>query len=832
MDDFAQPLVLFTLILIATLSTGYLIADVPIVSSSLSDLYGNALLLSSIVGACASMSGLLICRRATCRRFLLILLAFFTGAFLLARDLHKDASSDVLADILGEDRLEAVVEGQVVTAPIPYEAGWAFEIRATHLDDKALHAENPPRLRIFYPIAIIKEHETYDQPVEPPLLPLPGDTVEGFMRLERFALADLPADISMRQLMENRGLAARANAREVLLVSTPARLSLRHQLERRLAARRIHLEREIGTRLPADQAAVATGMLTASRGLITPEFRHPFDLTGTSHLLAISGLHLTVLAGILWVVLGWLIGRIPWLMIRFGKKRVCGPAVVLLLSTYVLMIGAPVSAQRALVMLTIAICGYTTLRPFCGLHAISLAALFLTFLQPTILFELGFQLSFLATAGIILFMRNRPSWLRSPEPGMPEDTRTIALARRFANFVGISFAATLSTWPAIVIITGELPVAGLWLNVLVVPIFSVVIFPIMTASALLLPVVPEVAEPFLYASSLCITLMQQGLDIAAYWPGSTIRIGNPSVLSWMAGTLSILLLILGGLSRRAFLLAMTTAFIACLSFWCGKPANLPPMTRVHFIPVGQGDSTLVEFPDGTTMLIDAGGTQMGADPGLHRVLPYLKYLGIRHLDYVVLTHADQDHMGGLPALIRPFRPRYFIFDAEETSAHLAQISAKMQKYGATLLPISHSLELPLADTTVRVIRPIYEERGSTNNMSLVTSFQYAGAAVLLPGDIEEPGETWLLENQLLQRHTIVKLPHHGSKTSSTLPFLQELQPRIAIAPVGRHNQFGHPHPDIVQRYLKLGASIYRTDHNGLITLEITNNGEITVRTMR
>src|SRR5690606_14110025 len=103
MDNFAQPLVLFTLILIATLSTGYLFADVPIVSSSLSDLYGNALLLSSIVGACASMSGLLICRQATCRRFLLILLAFFTGAFLLARDLHQDASSDALADILGEE---------------------------------------------------------------------------------------------------------------------------------------------------------------------------------------------------------------------------------------------------------------------------------------------------------------------------------------------------------------------------------------------------------------------------------------------------------------------------------------------------------------------------------------------------------------------------------------------------------------------------------------------------------------------------------------------------------------------------------------------------------
>lgn len=828
MSAFTRPLVFFILSLISTLVISYSLTDLPLTPSYHSERLMFGLWLTSIPGCLASLTAILRARfidRRYAPPIFIVLLAFFSGICLFANDARRTLNTGPLAELIGENRIEAVVQGQVVSAPIPYESGWAFEIIATHIDDVVLTDTNSSHLRVFYPLSAIQD---YDPEA---LLPLPGDHIEGYLRLERFAPADLPGDISMRTFMENRGIAARANAREALIVTTPPNIRLLHTFQRRLAARRIHLEYQIGLRLPPEQAAVAMGMLTASRGLISPEFRQPFDLTGTSHLLAISGLHLAVLASILWLILGQIINRIPWLLLRFGKKRVCGPLVVLMLFAYVIMIGAPVSAQRALLMLSVAILAYTTLRSFCAVHAISLAALLLILTQPTILFELGFQLSFLATAGIILFMRARPSWMLPPEFGLQEESKTRQLIRRAANFIGISCAATLATWPAIVIISGELPVAGLWLNLLVVPAFSIAIFPAMAVAAVFLQILPSFAQPILELATLAIIYMQHGLDIAAYLPGSTIRVGDPPFLSWLLGTLSIIWLILGGLSRRTILLASIAALLACIP-WISQQILAQRSTRIHFIPVGQGDSTFVQFPDGTNLLVDAGGTQMGQDPGLHRVLPYLKSLGIRHLDYVIVSHAHLDHLGGFNALVRPFRPRHFIYDSGENSPSLAKITTQMQQFGSELVPVDNFVNIQLNETVLNIVRPGGEVRGSTNDTSLVVSFQVASASVLLPGDIEEASETWLLENKLLQPHTIIKLPHHGSKTSSTQPFVDALQPRIAIVPVGKHNHFGHPHSKVLDRYIASGATTFRTDKNGLIVLDITREGEITIRTMR
>ncbi len=829
MNALTRPLVFFTLSLISTLAIAYSITDLPLVASHHADTLINGLRLASIPGALASLTAILRARFITNRfapPIFLLLLAFFLAIFLFANDARRTLNTGLLTNLIAEDRLEAVLKAQVVSAPIPYESGWAFEVIATHIDDITLTQPHTSHLRIFYPISSIQDYDLLTT------LPLPGDHIEGYVRLERFAPADLPGDISMRTFMENRGIAARANAREALLVTTPNHISLQHKIQRRLANRRIHLEYQVGLRLPPEQAALAMGMLTASRGLITPEFRLPFDLTGTSHLLAISGLHMAVLASILWLILGQIINQIPWLLLRFGKKRVCGPIVVLMLFAYVIMIGAPVSAQRALLMLSVAILAFTTLRSFCSVHAIALAALLLIFTQPTILFELGFQLSFLATAGIVLFMRARPMWMLPPEPGIQKESKTRNRARRIINFIGISCAATLSTWPAIVVLSGELPIAGLWLNLIVVPIFSIAIFPVMAVAAILLPILPSLAQPALELATMSIIYMQRALDIAAYLPGSTLRVGTPNPLSWLFGTLSTLWLVLGGLTRRSLVFATITAVLAFSLPWFSHKFFAQRSTRIHFIPVGQGDSTFIEFPDGTNLLVDAGGTRMGQDPGLHRVLPYLKSLGIRRIDYVIVSHAHLDHFGGLPALVRPFRPRHFIYDAAESSPTLIQLVKNMQNAGSELIPIDNTANIKLEKTVLKIIRPGGDVRGSTNDMSLVVSVKLANASVLLPGDIEEASEAWLVANNLLQPHTIIKLPHHGSKTSSTQPFVDALQPKIAIIPVGKHNHFGHPSAKVLDRYTASGATTFRTDQNGLIVLDISPNGEINVRTMR
>ncbi|MBA2662377.1 MAG: DNA internalization-related competence protein ComEC/Rec2 [Bradymonadaceae bacterium] len=814
MDALARPLVLFTLLLIATLSSGFALGPTNPAA---------ALPAGSGLIAVIALVGRRLPASLAHSRLAAGALAFFAGALLLAGDAARAPEHGQLAKRVGDERIEAVIEGRVSSAPVPNSAGWAFELTLSRLDDTRLDDPRTSRVGVFYPLS------ASDSAPEA-ALPLPGDIVRGYVRLERYAPADFPHETSLRRFMENRGLAARANAREPMEILS-ARSAIDEHALAWLAARRIALERELGCRLQAEQSAVAMGMLTASRGLILPAFRLPFDATGTSHLLAISGLHLGVLAAILWFVLGWLIGRSAGLLLRFGKRRVCGPAVVLVLGVYVVAIGAPVSAQRALAMLSVGILAYTALRPFCSIHALCAAALALIVTQPTVIFELGFQLSFLATGGILLFMRARPVWLRAPEFAPSEESRRRRYLRRIATFVGISLAASLSTWPAIVLVTGELPLAGLWLNLIVVPLVSTVLFPAMVAGALLMPICAPLATILLELSSGGIVLIQRGLEQVAYWPASTLRLGTLSALSWFALATAIFVLVATAFSRRALVIAALLTALGLVPALLAAVFESDDITRVHFIPVGQGDATLLELPGGHTVLVDAGGSALGRDPGLSRVLPYLKQRGIRRLDWVILTHAHHDHMGGLHALVRPSRPRNFVFDAGEASPQLARLKDEMQSGGARMHPIEHTGTFVVGQTTLHITRPGGAHRGSLNDLSLVTSLTHANAAILLPGDIEAQSEAWLVAGGL-GPHAIVKLPHHGSRTSSTSGFLHATRPRIGVASAGKRNHFGHPSPDVLERYKAAGASTFRTDENGLIVIDIAGDGQIVVRSMR
>ncbi len=764
-------------------------------------------------------------------RYLLTLTGFATAAMLLsiAIDAHRQSELHPLAHWLDEDRIQAGVTGTIIDGPIDHGRGYAFDLQleAIDIDPDRRWTTPTPRLRLFFPSDLAS-------PCDP--LPLPGDRIRTWATLERFPPAYAPHQHSARRHMESRGYAARATAREALValpIDEPPSLNLR--LRRHLNLQRIALERRVESLLDdPDAIALAHAMLTGSRGRLSAEFRAPFDITSTGHILAISGLHFAIIAGGVALFLKLLLDRFPHLYRRWPRRSLVGLLTLFFLTLYLLTIGAPISAQRAFAMTALAILFYCfspwRLRPLSALMATAAAMLLF---RPSIIASVGFQLSVTATASILLFLRFRPPSLRPPQrldahQPRPEP-RLLRWCRQTALFVGISLSATVGTWPILVKMTGELPIAGLWANLIVVPLVSSLLFPLLVVGALCSVISTTLAAPLLLISTQGLLLLHRLVDILAFAPGAVWRLGTPSALEFSSLLIACFLALSSSFRPRAILLASAIALLGYAPAFVQHQLTDPAL-EIHFIDVDQGDATLIEAPDGTTILVDGGGRPIGSDPGLTRVAPYLRHRGIRRLDAVILTHADYDHYGGLFALTRPFRPRQFIFDADEDHHRLADLQAAMEDAGTSLLALQDHHQIRTPDLSFAILRPSLAG-ASHNDRSLSVDFSYGGAGVLLAGDLEARGEAWIAE-RITGRRALLKMPHHGSNTSSTPNLLDAITPALAISSSGRHSPFNHPHPDVIDRYHRRGIDTYGTHLHGTVIASIDRDGRIALRTTR
>ena len=248
------------------------------------------------------------------------------------------------------------------------------------------------------------------------------------------------------------------------------------------------------------------------------------------------------------------------------------------------------------------------------------------------------------------------------------------------------------------------------------------------------------------------------------------------------------------------------------------------MLELTAIDVGQGDSLLVVFPQGSTMLIDGGGklvygkqSRSNLDTGEDVVAPYLWRRGIRRIDILVATHAHQDHIGGLAALLEDFRPKELWTGANPPPALMEQA----RKLGVQVRQQRASPPFDLAGTRLQVLAPTLEYvpgKEPGNNDSLAFRISYGTRSFLLTGDLEAPVERRLLVDGAISATDVLKVAHHGSRTSSTRSFLDAVHPSVALISAGFENSFNHPHPDVVQRLQEAHTTILRTDLDGLATV--------------
>ncbi len=590
---------------------------------------------------------------------------------------------------------------------------------------------------------------------------------------------------------------------------------------------RRNLARGLDQSLPPTEAALARALLLGQRGQLPDPVVEGFRQSGTSHLLAISGLHLGILLLMTVGLLQWVLGRHTPLPIVLALGAVW---------LYVLISGAPVSVIRAAIMGSVYLAALGLGRPRESLlPALALSGVVMTALDPGAASRISFQLSFAAMAGIALALPwqdavsqgivsrvERTGWRWSP-------LAATALGW-LASGVLISAAATLATFPLVALNFGRLPLLGIPTTILATPLL-----PFALAGGLFLAVAgmvhPLVGQLVGLPASMPLTALLALVDAVPKWTVELDTEGSGWLWGWYGVLLGTLVLsdtrwyrtgVLGRLSRLlgmsgsatrgatgsgssgAYLalggvgVAMAATLIYVLAgAWGSADGGL----HVYFLDVGQGDAMYIVTPGGRQILVDGGPEFGGAARALSKRLPPWD----RSLDLVASTHLDTDHSRGLLRVLESYRTGTVVAGLPDPDSHLHPQWRKAVEQGEhRLVHLSAGQELTLDDgVNLTVLHPpSVSLRGpawDSNNNSLVLRLSYGEMSFLLTGDIEEEAERYLARTATSLQSDVLKAGHHGSNSSTTPAFLRAVKPRWAVISAGAENQYGHPHADVVSR---------------------------------
>ncbi|HXS00783.1 MAG TPA: DNA internalization-related competence protein ComEC/Rec2 [Pyrinomonadaceae bacterium] len=653
---------------------------------------------------------------------------------------------------------------------------------------------------------------------------------------------------------------------------------------------RARLQQQIDARFAPETAGVLDATLLGNRYNLSYSASERFREGGTFHVLVISGLHISFIGGIVFVLIRRLTRRT---LLQFLL-----PAVIVW--AYSVAVGADASVVRAALMFTFAGFGTIVFRHPNSLNALGASALVLLIHSPKEIFDPSFQLTFLSVLAIVvvawpllLKLSAIGAWYPSRStPYPPICSRVLRavceilfwreqkwqqeLARSTHHYrlfktdaaiwleryhvqpvlrytfgaVVVSVCVQVMLLPLMIVYFHRLSLSSLVLNI-VVSVLLAALVAVALLALLLANVSTALSAPLFRLADAIDWAMVHSVDPFSSFGLASLRLpeySGSAALLYAVYYLPFLFLIvallhwqpLGPRRQRECKLHRYVLPLALAQFMLLAVLILHPLSaaradgklRVDFLDVGQGDSALITMPDGTTLLVDGGGNpnDAGRRIGETVVSEYLWWRGLSQIDYVLATHADADHIDGLNDVLKNFSVRAaLIARRPRDDPEFEKFSQTLTETGTNSETIQAGDVIRFGEVEINVLWPPNGGETSTNNDSVALRIQFGERSILLTGDIEQAAERSLLASQQQLRADVVKVPHHGSKTSSTEGFVLATKPQLAIISVGRNSRFGHPHKEVVDRWKANGATVLTTGEYGTITLT-TNGHDLNLKT--
>ncbi len=552
-----------------------------------------------------------------------------------------------------------------------------------------------------------------------------------------------------------------------------------------------------------------TALILGDKSSVDPEIREDFTDTGVIHVLAVSGLHVGYVLLILMSV-GKIL-RIPW-----GWDRLF---IIIGLIAFCILTGGKPSVVRASIMAGLFILTPVVNRTGNLWNTIFLSAFLILMFDPLFIEDLGFILSYAAVASIILLYQFFQTTL-------PESFRIANIKSKPTQFIFglflVSLSAQLGTLPITALHFDRIPIISLLANVVIVPIIGILVATGFTLMFLgWIPFISDLIGETAWLTTEIITwIAAQFSEVPfAYLPVHQLN------WSWAVGyyviLMSVILLCLPTYRKYSLVTAMIW-----MSLWVIKPSS-PNQLDVIFMDVGQGDATLVRFPNDKNMLIDGGQRFGNRDYGASVVIPVLNHFDINRIDWMIMSHPHSDHIGGLISVIESVEVDsvYDSYLAMDSWTYTSLMDSLVSRNVGIRRPSPGDVIKIDEDVSILFFAPDSStvSKSHINDASIVIKLIYGETSFLFTGDLEAGGETSLLKfgNQL--KSDVLKVGHHGSKTSSTEPFINLVSPELTVVSVGYKNKFRHPSKAVIERIEEYSDRIHRTDESGALWLR--SNGK-------
>lgn len=699
---------------------------------------------------------------------------FFTVGLLWAIVFAMARLADRLPESL--EGIDIPVQGVIVDLPEQDERRTRFDFAITGPASKL-----PAKLRVswYYP----------DQPIKA------GQHWSFTVKLKRPHGSLNPGGFDYERRLFTEGIGAtgyvRPNPKPVLLGRDSAWISIavwRQDITDRLS----------GLLSDRPQLALIKALTIGDGDSITQTQWEVFRKTGTTHLVVISGSHVGLVAGLVYFLTlklwAWT-GLLAW-----PPQKAAALAAMLAAIFYAGLAGFSVPAQRSVIMLAIvmlAIILQRNTRPF---HTLAVALFAVLAFDPLAVLSAGFWLSFLAVGVIVYAVAGRLG-----KPGY------------FLEMIKINWATSVGLSPLLLLFFQQVSLISPLANFIAVPVIGLLAVPLSLLAVLLMYVSPLVASKLFIVVDTILQGLWWLLVQMAELPWATISHAPPSIWALLFALPGILLLLApAGIPAGSRWLSL--AMFLPLIFTAPQKPEIGAI-KMTLLDVGQGLSVVVQTANHWLVYDTGGKFSAESDSGQSTLLPFLRRHGANKIDKLIISHGDNDHIGGAASLLRGM-------PAEQV---LTSVPGQLSAYAPVMCVAGQTWTWDHVKFTLLSPRQVF---ASENDNSCVLKIQSEQGAVLLTGDIEAAAEAWLVQTQGDQlKANVLIAPHHGSKTSSTLGFLQAVHPEYVLIPAGYRNQFGHPHSEVLQRYQQIEAHWLTSSDSGAITVDV-KDGSWTVSSMR